>query len=298
MGHANGRFFSALRSTFINAVGAMMCAVVLFPATAHALQWQDNSISYTTSNQFTEPGVTKKVTKHIVEFVHANGYRLGNNLFRAKVLRSDENDPVDGGTRGATEVYVVYRHLLSLGALLDRPVAFGPVKDVGLTVGFDLNTKDNAFGPRKRLLVAGPTLKFNVPPRSMLNLSLLAAQERNECNLPPCLAPGAKQKITFDTFPLIHAAWRFPITVGSMSTRLEGFAAKGFRRGTDYVGNKVAHETLVRVAWLADVGALLGDNPNSLFAGVGYELWRNKYGSNGVPGRNTDAPTLQLKWHF
>ncbi len=298
MGHANGRLSAAVWSTVISAVGATMCAIVLFSGNVFALQWQDNSISYTTSNQFTEPGVTQKVTKHIVEYVHANGYRLGNNLFRAKLLRSDENDPVDGGTKGATEVYVVYRHLLSLGALLDRPVAFGLIKDVGLTVGFDLNTKNSAFGPRKRLLVAGPTLTFDVPPRSMLNLSLLAAQERNECNLPPCLAPGAKQRITFDTFPLIHAAWQFPITVGRTNTRLEGFAAKGFRRGTDYVGNNVAHETLVRVAWLADVGSLVAGRPNSLFAGVGYELWRNKYGSDGLPGGDTDAPTLQLKWHF
>ena len=298
MAFANPCVVSLVRSTGHKAVVATLYAAVAFSANAHALQWQDNSISYTTSNQFTEPGVAKKVTKHIIEYVHANGYRLGNNLFRAKVMRSDENDPVDGGTKGATEVYVVYRHLLSLGALLDRPVAFGPIKDVGLTVGFDLNTKDNAFGPRKRLLVAGPTLKFDVPPRAMFNLSLLAAQERNECNLPPCLAPGARQKITFDTFPLIHAAWRFPIAVGSMNTRLEGFAAKGFRRGTDYVGNEVAHETLVRVAWLADVGAMVADRPNSFFAGVGYELWRNKYGSSGVPGIDTDAPTLQVKWHF
>lgn len=280
------------------AVVLLLLASLSLAKPSHALQWQDNSISYTTSNQFTEPGVANKVTKHIVEYVHANGYRLGNNLFRAKVLRSDENDPVDGGTRGATEVYVVYRHLLSLGALLDKPVGFGPVKDAGLTLGFDLNTKNNAFGPRKRLLVGGPTLKFDVPPRAMLNLSLLAAQERNECSLPPCLAPGNRQRITFDTFPLVHLVWRFPLQFGAVTTRLEGFAAKGYRRGTDYVGNQVAHETLIRVAWLADIGGLLADRPNSVFAGVGYELWRNKYGSNGLPGGDTDAPTLQLKWHF
>lgn len=265
---------------------------------ADALQWQDNSVSYTYSNQFTEPGVSDKVTKHIVEYVHVNGYRLGNNLVRAKVIRSDENDPKKSGDKGATEYYLVYRHLLSLGALTGKTIGFGPVADVGLTAGFDLNTKNNAFGPRKQLFVAGPTLKFDVPPRSMLNLSLLAAQERNECNLPPCLAPGNKRRFTFDPYPIVHVAWRFPLSIGDWNTRFEGFALKGFRRGDDYVGKRWADETLMRAAWLVDIGGSLVDRPDTLFAGVGYELWRNKFGSSGVPGNDTDAPTLQLKWHF
>lgn len=269
-----------------------------YATTANALQWQDNSISYTYSDQFTEPGITRDVRKHIVEYVHVNGYRLGNNLFRAKVMRSGKEDPAESGDKGATEVYVVYRHLLSLGAVTGKLFAAGPVKDVGLTAGFDLNTKNNAFGPRKRLLVIGPTLKFDVPPRSMLNLSLLLANERNECNLPPCKAPGAEQRKTFDNYPIVHLAWRFPIKVGRLSTRFEGFALKGFRRGDDYLGNPWADETLVRAAWLADVGTVLIDKPNALFAGVGYELWRNKFGNSGIPGVNTDAPTVQLKWHF
>lgn len=265
---------------------------------AHALQWQDNSISYTYSNQFTEPGISKKVTKHIVEYVHANGYRLGNNLFRAKVMRSDDNDPKKSSSEGATEFYVVYRHLLSLSALAGKKIGFGPVDDIGLTAGFDLNTKNNAFGPRKQLFVAGPTLKFDVPPRSMLNLSLLVAHERNECNLPPCLAPGNERRFTFDPYPIVHVAWRFPLRLGAWNTRLEGFALKGFRRGDDYVGNAWADETLMRAAWLVDIGGPLVDRPDTVFAGVGYERWRNKYGSSGVPGIDTDAPTLQLKWHF
>jgi len=278
--------------------GILSLTGLLATSAAQGLQWQDNSISYTYSNQFTEPGIGQKVSKHIVEYVHANGYSLGNNLFRAKVMRSGDEDPAESGDKGATEVYVVYRHLLSLGAVTGESFAFGPVSDVGVTAGFDINRKDNAFGPRKRLLVIGPTLKFDVPPRSMLNLSVLLANERNECNLPPCLAPGAEQEKTFDNYPIVHVAWRFPLRLGDWNTRLEGFALKGFRRGTDYVGKPWADETLMRAAWLFDIGGAMIDRPNTLFAGIGYELWRNKYGASGIPGVDTDAPTLQLKWHF
>lgn len=281
---------------------ALSLLCLLAPAAAAGdgatLLWQSDSVTYTMSNQFSEPGVERGVTKHIVEYVHANGYRYGNNLFRAKVMRSDDDDPAADGDGGATEFYLVYRHLLSLGAVTGRDLAFGPVRDVGLTVGVDINSKDNAFGPRKRLFVAGPTLRFDVPKGAQLDLSLMAAKEYNECNLPPCLAPGSDSEIAFDTFPLVHLALRFPFDVGGVGTLLEGFAAKGFRRGKDYVGNDVAYETLVRLAWMADVGRLVGERPNTFYAGVGYEYWRNKYGSSGLPGVDTNAPTLQVKWQF
>jgi len=267
-------------------------------ADVSALQWQDNSVSYTYSNQFTEPGIREKVAKHIVEYVHVNSYRYGNNLFRAKVMRSDKKDPADSDDKGATEVYVVYRHFLSFEAVSGKSIGFGPISDIGLTAGFDLNYKNNAFNPRKRLFVAGPTLAFDVPRRSLLRLSLLAAKEFNHCGLPPCQVPGNSTDYEFDTFPLLFAGWRFPLRLGDVASKVEGFAAKGYRRGTDYVGNKLAHETLVRIAWLFDIGALAGGQRNALFAGIGYEYWRNKYGASDVPGTDTDAPALQLKWHF
>jgi hypothetical protein len=266
--------------------------------TAHALQWQDNSVTYTWSNQFTEPGIDDKVGKHIVEYVHVNGYHYGNNMLRAKVMRSNNADPADSGDHGATEVYLVYRHYLSFGALSGTPIRMGPISDIGLTAGVDLNSKNNAFDPRKRLFVAGPTLAFDVPKRSLLRLSLLAAKEFNHCGLPPCMAPGNNTWYEFDTFPLLVATWRFPLQVGDVASKIEGFAAKGYRRGVDYVGNDVAHETLMRVAWLFDVGPLLDTQAGTLFAGIGYEYWRNKYGASDVPGVDTDAPAIQLKWHF
>lgn len=271
---------------------------LLVAAAPTALDWQNNSISYTTSGQFTEPGISEKVRKHIVEYVHVNGHSLGNNLFRAKVMRSDDADPANDSDHGATEVYVVYRHLLSMGKLSGRDVGFGPVKDVGLTAGFDLNTKNNAFSPRKRLLVLGPTLRFDVAPRALLDLSLLIGKEWNHCGLPPCNAPGAQSDIAFDAFPILHTAWRFPFQVQGTGVLFEGFALHGFRRGTDYVGKPVAEETLMRTALMVDIGAMLVDRPKTLYAGVGYELWRNKYGASSVPGTDTDALTLHLRWHF
>jgi hypothetical protein len=59
---------------------------------------------------------------------------------------------------------VVYRHTLDIGALRGKPLAWGKVKGVGLVLGFDWNTKnDVGYNSRKRMLVAGPTLMWDVP---------------------------------------------------------------------------------------------------------------------------------------
>ena len=45
-------------------------------------------------------------------------------------------------------------------------------------------------------------------------------------------------------------------------------------------------------------GRLRGARKNSLWMGVGYEYWRNKFGNHSQPGVDTDAMTLNLEWHF
>ena len=180
--------------------------LLLASAEALAIKWQDNSLGYTFSSQFTEPGITSKVAKHIVEFVHVNGYQLGHNMLRLKVMRSDGSDPKESGSGGATEFYVVYRHYLSFGALAGRSLGFGLVRDFGLMTGLDINTKNNAFGPRKRMFVLGPTLMFDVPKGSMLQFSLLANKEYNHCGLPSCSAPGNHKDYEFDTYPMLFTA--------------------------------------------------------------------------------------------
>lgn len=288
-------------NAFVQPCNPRLCLLLLCLATGPALavDWQDNSVSYVTSSQFTEPGIAEKVRKHIVEYVHLNGYRLGNNVLRAKVLKSDSNDPAEDSTSGATEVYVVYRHLLSLSRATGRAFGSGALNDVGLTAGFDINTKNNRFNPRKRLLVLGPTLRFSSRPRSGLDLSVLLGKEWNHCGLPPCEAPGGDSWYAFDPFVILHATWRLPFSWQGQDFRFEGFAAHGFRNGVDYVGQPVAEETLMRTAIMADIGRDLLGRPQQLFAGIGYELWRNKYGVSGdVPGTDTDALTLHLRWHF
>ena len=67
------------------------------------------------------------------------------------------------GNTGAQEVDLVFRHALDIGKVMGSPIQFGPVRGVGFTAGFDPNTRTDGYASKKRMLVLGATLMFDVP---------------------------------------------------------------------------------------------------------------------------------------
>ncbi|MDN3521663.1 hypothetical protein [Halomonas ramblicola] len=270
----------------------------LATGTAQAATWSDTFLGYRYGTQFTEPNNANDVEKHVLQFTHVSGYSLGQNFLNLDVLQSDAADPTEfGGDTGATEAYLTYRHQLHYGKLFGEPLAFGPVKEVALTGGFDLNTKNTEFAPRKRMLVVGPTLKFDVP-RGFVDLSVFYAREWNHCGLDACGAPGNRNRISFDPYYQISLAWGLPFEAGPLPMKFQGFYNYNGEKGDDYFGVATEPEQLMRASLMLDVGQLAWGEENQLWAGVGYEYWRNKFGNHDKPGVDTDAPTFQLEWHF
>lgn len=264
---------------------------------AAAATWSDALIGYRVGTDFHDPGNGEDTRKHIVQFSYVGGYTYGQNFFNLDVLNSDSADPANGSSNGATEFYLAYRHQLHLGKLREAPLAFGPVKDVAISAGFDLQTKNSAFAPRKRMLVVGPTFKFDVP--GFLDVSLLYTQEWNHCGLPACgTVPGFSTDIRFDPYARLEAAWGIPFQLASLPLKYQGFLAYNGKKGKDYFNKETANETLFRSALMLDVGQLAFGKKNTFLMGVGYELWRNKFGNHGIPGVDTDAATLNLEFHF
>lgn len=282
------------------ATTVLAAATLATGAGAHAATWSDTFVGYRYGEKFTEPANRDDVQKHVLEFTHVSSYATGQNFLTLDVLQSDGKDPAHGSDNGATEFYLVYRHQFHLGKLLDRDLAFGPVKEVALTAGFDLNTKNTTFAPRKRLLVVGPTLKFDVP--GFLDVSLLAAREWNHCGLGTPACPRAD--IAFDPQWILSAAWGIPFELGPLPLKFQGFANYVSEKGEDYAGLDTEPETLMRAALMLDVGRMVTGRKDSFFVGVGYEYWRNKFGNHeDAAGRkqagiDTHAPTLQMEWHF
>lgn len=278
---------------------SLAVAIACVAGSAHSADWSDTFIGYRYGEQFREPNNTKDVTKNVLQLGHVSGYALGQNFVNLDVLQSDDNDPAQGGGTGATEFYLTYRHQLQFGKALKKDLSMGPLKDVALTAGFDLNTKDTGVAPRKRLWAIGPTFKFNVP--GFLDISLLAAKENNHNGF------GTQTKnISFDPQLMLNVAWGIPFQAGPVPMKFQGFLNYLTEKGKDYNGVNTAPETLMRTSLMVDVGQLAFGRKNLFWVGVGYEYWNNKFGyhdrsaTNSSPkdGIRTTTPTLQAELHF
>ena len=249
---------------------------------ARALQWDDNAIRYWWGPAFSEPGNPDNVPKNILSFTHVDGYKWGGNFLNIDLLysTSGKGDPVQGQNEvtsaGAAEVYIVYRHNLSLNKITGSK-AFevgGVLRDVGIELGVDLNTKNNAFAARKIMPVAGLSASLNVP--GFLNLGVLLDKEWNTNAL-----TGADKEVTFDVTPMFTAAWGIPV-FGPIS--FEGFALANLPKGKDGFGADTKTEVLLHPKVMIDLGPFWGSKGYQI--GAGWEYWLNKFGNDNSAAFN------------
>ncbi|MBC7404178.1 MAG: outer envelope protein [Cytophaga sp.] len=276
-----------------------LAVALISGATAHAADWSDTSISFRTGSAFNEPFNSTDIKKNIFGLTHVSGYKYGSNFFNVDFLQSDSNDPGSlGQTAGAQEAYLVYRHTLDVGKLQGSDIKFGPIRGVGATFGFDWNTKnDVGYNSRKRMLVAGPTLMWDVP--GFLNTSILLLGESNAPSgaFPPI--SNVKSRYSYDTHVMLTANWGIPL--GSIAA-FEGYANFIAKKGKDEVGNETGAETNIDMQVMFDVSGAVGAGKNTLRVGLEYQYWNNKFGNTsattGGKGYKAQTPMVRAEYHF
>jgi hypothetical protein len=257
---------------------ALAAAVLVLGApSARALDWSDNALRYTWGPSFSEPGVSKagdgsrSIAKSILAFTHVDGYFLGGNYLNVNMLLSTSEDPTRAGSgEGATEVYAIYRHDLSLNKITKNKgtYAFGAIRDLYLEAGIDLSTKNTTFAPHKVMPVVGPVIALNVP--GFWNVGVLANKEWNNNGI-------VNQQVEFDPTVMFSTAWAVPVPFVS-GIAFEGFGSVNLPKGKDGFGNKTATEVLLHPKIMYDVGGLFAKKGYQV--GVGYEYWLNKFGND------------------
>jgi nucleoside-specific outer membrane channel protein Tsx len=265
---------------------------------AQAADWTDTSLSYRHGNNFAEPFVGTDISKNILNLSSASGYKYGKNFFSVDFLMSSSKDKsAPTATTGAQEIYTVYRHTLDLGKITGANMAFGPVKGVGVTGGFDYNTKTDAgYNSKKRMGVLGPTLMMDVP--GFMDVSVLALWESN--------APynGYTQTATpryrYKTHPMLTAAWGIPFNIAGIPLSFEGFGNFIASKGKDEFGGATKPETNIDMQIMYDIGTAFGSPKNTFKIGLEYQYWKNKFGvdSQVVPGATAKTPMVRAEYHF
>jgi nucleoside-specific outer membrane channel protein Tsx len=286
---------SSLLKTAAACVSLFGCALSVQAAT-----FSDTSIGYRYGTEFAEPFNPNAIAKDILNFNHISGYKYGTNFFNVDMLMSDSKDAAGAGsTNGAQEVYVLYRHMVDLEKLVGSSFKFGPVRGMGITAGFDYNTKTDAgYNSKKRMLVAGPTFMMDVP--GFLNISVLAMFESNA----PfnTFSKTSTHRYNYEAHPMIGAAWGIPLAGGPVPVSFEGFANFIAAKGKNETGGDSAAETNIDMQVMFDLSGLLGATPKTFKLGLEYQYWKNKFGndSDGVAGKGAFAktPMIRAEYHF
>jgi hypothetical protein len=289
------------RSSVGAALGAILVALLLAifgltlpPGAAQAQIFQSNSIEYRYGTAFKEPGTANgdDIEKNILNFTHVDGYKYGSNFFSVDLLMSAGNDPANNGSQGAQEVYMVYRHDLSFNKVSNsKDFAWGPIADMGFHAGGDANSKNTAFGPEKRLIVAGPYIAWAVPT-GFLTTSFNFCKEWNHNGI-------VGDAVSFDPTFCFESAWSFPFKIAGASLHFNGFFNVVAPKGKDGFGNETKTEVLTRPELMLDVGEFWGKK-DLIDVGFAYEYWLNKFGNdhNTVVGSLANTPMAVARVHF
>lgn len=277
---------------------SMAAALLAVCSAGQAADWSDTYIGYRTGSKFAEPFGSNDIHKDIVNFSHVSGYKYGTNFFNVDLLKSDEKDPAGAGsTNGAHEVYIVYRNTVDLEKAAGLAAKFGPVRGMGVTFGFDANAKTDAgYNSKKRMLVVGPTLFFDVP--GFLNLSLLLLKESNAPY--NTFTSTSTPRYNYKTHPMLTAAWGIPLSK-DIPISFEGFANYIASKGKNEFGGDTAPETNIDMQIMYDVSSHWGAK-GQFKVGLEYQYWKNKFGNNhnGPAGDGAFAktPMLRAEYHF
>ncbi|SDN26991.1 hypothetical protein SAMN05216360_10723 [Methylobacterium phyllostachyos] len=281
--------------------------------------FSDTVVSYRFQGPSAEPGIyvprvgsrgePVEVPKNVVNLFHADSWAYGTNLISLDILRSGPQDPAGDKVNfkkdfGATEVYLIYRGVLSPNKIFDTDVFAIPglVKDIGLSFGADINTKDTTFDSEKRAGTFGVSFAFDVPD-GFVNLKVQGYKEFSRNGLAgspiqPNLTPGFDyshfRSVEYKMTPEFELTYTIPLAFTGLPLALAGFNTLILPKGRyGFINdNQTQVEFVSQTNLVLDVGQLLENTPNRVEVFVGFQYWHNKFGGDPRKTLNTEEKAL------
>lgn len=191
-------------------------------------------------------------------FEHANGWTYGDFFMFVDYTWPDKGD---------SAYYAELSPRFSLSKITGQDFSYGIIKDVLIST-----TVEKPEHQKARYLYGG-AVDLYLPGFAFFNTNLYVRDN-----------PDLKDKTWQVTL-----AWKRPFKIENTSWVIEGFA--------DFAGAEggTRPNQLIVPRLLLDVGELTGIGENTLWVGVEYSYWHNKF---GIDGKTESAPQLQAKWVF
>jgi len=202
-----------------------------------------------------------------LQMLHASGYKLGRD--RTTTLTGEWSNAWRYGDNfafidtarpftGEPATYSEWLSRLSLSDLFGREISAGPVQD--LLLAGNLKRGDGYRG-----YLVGIGVKLDVPGFNFFNVN---GMHRNDPNL-----PGSTRQL--------NMSWGGTFTTGAIHWEFGGFLNWAAAEGISGTGAYSHPNLLTQPQLMFDLGRLLGGGPDRIFAGVEWQVWRNKFGIDG-----------------
>lgn len=283
---------------------AIAAPLAAAPQAAHAwgIDYSDTYLSVRYVPEQKSPGYEKDVPMVAGNISYANGWTYGSNFvsldFENFSKHGNPSNAINPANRDSDsfEFYGVFRTVASGNKIIGGDTfRFGPIRDIGLEFGLDLDTHNDTFASYKKLLVFGPQFSINVP-RGFWNITLGVSKEWNTNAFLPNTSGT-----NFSPAPIIETAWALPFAVGPVPLNFTGFMNFIGPKGEGATGDFYHRiEILLHPKLMVDVGTLIGYAPRKIEAGVGFEYWHNKFGNvpEYVKGTEQKSVFFEAGYHF
>jgi hypothetical protein len=178
----------------------------------------DDRMTYSYQFTATDPGAFSlkagggsyngNTAKQVYSFTHFDVWGYGTNFFTISMFKSDHNDPaapcsgatpgstsnnasiiggLTGNCAGATEVYGLFRSTIGFNEVFGtKAFSMGPLHNVSLEFGGDVENENTFLAPAKRDVVAGLQFAFDLPYKGFFNVAPLAYKEINHNAFDAC----------------------------------------------------------------------------------------------------------------
>jgi hypothetical protein len=279
--------------------------------------YSDTSISYSYNFTTREPNLLYAASKNVLTLTHIDAWKYGTNFVNIDLLKSNNKDPQapwggpgypvppEGIGEGAFEFYGLYRGSLSFNQMFDTVAfTFGPVSDVSLYFGGDIESKNTAMAPRKRDLLVGLQASFKVPGYFNVSASLYKEWNHNGIVELQGTPPGTSVGVDFAATATFEAQYMQPLSFTGVPLKISGNTNVVLPKGTDGFGRDTVAEFRTDNRLTLDVGKLVADKVNVFDVFFGYRFWLNKFGDNPYPPRIAPMPgTMEstfyvgVTWH-
>ncbi|MBR0828564.1 hypothetical protein JQ596_23800 [Bradyrhizobium manausense] len=248
----------------------------------------DNRLTYAYLPSGTDPGLADKTAKQVVAFTHFDAWAYGTNFINMLYLKSDHADPAGPcpilqptGCAGASEFFGLARSTFGFNQIFGtKAFTIGPLHNVSLEVGAEVDTMNLFLAPSKKAVVAGLQFAFDLPYKGFFNVAPLYYKEYNHnAFLTPAfvapLGPGIADGNTE-----FNGTWSLEVNyymdLGFLPESLQYFAISGRARwvGPKGTGTSTA---LVPLSINPQTAIELNSEPIRLTFDASKALWGPKY---------------------